>query len=226
MPAVDDRARSELRHLSARDAELSEHSAELRRLDEEVAAIRARAEMVDAFLSAYPEETARRASELRAAGQDLEHRRRELQDAEHAVSSADGDEAREHAERARIRAVDHVAVAQARVDRAQAAVSQIERDAAAVPAELPELLERAAGLPGLAPPADAQSLVGWASHAHAELFVALGQTDTQRERVIREANELASMLLGEETYGATVAQALARVDAHWVSSPGHVSESR
>jgi hypothetical protein len=44
--------------------------------------------------------------------------------------------------------------------------------------------------------------------------------------VIRESNELASMLLGEPTYGATVAQALARVEAHWTSSPGHVSESR
>ena len=70
------------------------------------------------------------------------------------------------------------------------------------------------------------SLVEWASHAHAELFVAAGQIDVQRERVIREANELASMLLGEPTYGATVAQALARVEVHWTSSPGHVSESR
>ena len=34
----------------------------------------------------------------------------------------------------------------------------------------------------------------------------------QRERVIREANELATMLLGEPAYGATVAQALARVE--------------
>jgi hypothetical protein len=56
------------------------------------------------------------------------------------------------------------------------------------------------------------SLVEWASHAHAELFVAAGQIDVQRERVIREANELATMLLGEPAYGATVAQALARVE--------------
>jgi hypothetical protein len=32
--------------------------------------------------------------------------------------------------------------------------------------------------------------------------------DMQRERLIREANELASMLTGEATYGSTAAQAL------------------
>jgi hypothetical protein len=56
-----------------------------------------------------------------------------------------------------------------------------------------------------------RDLVAWASRAHAELFVAAGQIAAQRERVIREANELASMLLGEPTYGSTVEQALARV---------------
>jgi hypothetical protein len=54
-------------------------------------------------------------------------------------------------------------------------------------------------------------LVQWASQAHAELFVAAGHIDGQREQVVREGNELASMLLGEPTYGSTVAQALGRV---------------
>jgi hypothetical protein len=58
------------------------------------------------------------------------------------------------------------------------------------------------------------SLIDWASRAHAELFVAAGQIDVQRERIIREANELASMLLGEPTYLTTVAQALTRVENH------------
>ena len=223
---MDDRARSELQHLSALDAELSERAAGLRGVDEEVAAIRTRGEVLDAFLAAYPDERARRASELQSADEDLADRRRELDEAERAAARAEDDEAREHAERARTRAVDHVAVAQARVDRARAAVSELERAAAAAPAELTELFERASRVAGVPPPQDARSIVSWASHAHAELFVALGQIDTQRELVIREANELASMLLGEPTYGATVAQALARVEAHWVSSPGHVSESR
>jgi len=60
-------------------------------------------------------------------------------------------------------------------------------------------------------PAGVRELVEWASHAHAELFVAAGQLDAQRDRVIREANELATMLLGEPTYGSSVAQLAQRV---------------
>ena len=69
-------------------------------------------------------------------------------------------------------------------------------------------------------------LIEWASSKHAELFVALGQLDTQRERVIREANELATALLGEPTFGSTPAQVLERVERYWTSSPGHVSDRR
>src|SRR5205809_779704 len=61
--------------------------------------------------------------------------------------------------------------------------------------ELPELEARARSMG--APDDD---LVEWAAGKHAELFVALGQLDTHRERVIREVNELATSLLGEPTF--------------------------
>jgi hypothetical protein len=223
---MDDRALGELRHLASRDSELAGRAGELRRIDDEAAAIRAGAEAVDAFLAAYPEEEGHLLSELAAAEQDVAGRRGELVEAEQALARAADDEARAHAEGARHRAADHVTVAQARVDRAEAALAELRRAATRCPAELSELYERAASLPGIAPPPEPSSLVDWASHAHAELFVASRQVDAQRERVIREANELASMLLGEPTYGATVAQALARAEAHCLSSPGHVSDRR
>ena len=62
-----------------------------------------------------------------------------------------------------------------------------------------------------APPEGVRELVEWASHAHAELFVAVRQLASERERLIREANELATSLLGEPTYGSTVAQLAERV---------------
>jgi DNA repair exonuclease SbcCD ATPase subunit len=223
---VDDRAVSELRQLAARDAELSARAGELRNRDAEVGAIRARVEQVEAFLVAFPEEERRREAELGTALADLEARRTELERAEQEVARADDPEARAHAESARARAADHVAVAQARIDRAKAALSELRHGAERAPAELAELFDRAAGTDGVTLPQDEQSLVDWASHARAELFVALGELDTQRELVIREANELATMLVGEPTYGTTPAQAVARVEAHWASSPGHVSESR
>ena len=223
---MDGRALSDLRQLAGRDAELAERADELRRLEEDVAAIRAAAEQIDAFLERLPEEERLRGAELAEAESDLAARRKQLAAADHDVERAGDDDARDHAEHARARAADHVAVAQARVDRAAAAVGDLQRDAQRLPAQLPALVARAREIRQTPPPRHESELVEWASHAHAELFVAARQIDAQRERTIREANELASMLVGEATYGATAAQALARAEAHWVSSPGHVSESR
>ena len=221
---MDERAVNELRRLAALDAELAESASTLRELDGTVATIRGRAEAIDAFFAAYPEAETNRGAELKEAQEELLRRRDELAAAQRTLAEAHEDEARIHAEHAVARALDHIAVAEDRLARARSAHDELERDAAALPRELDELEVRARAIPGV--PRFGSSLIEWASHAHAELFVAAGQIDVQRERVIRESNELASMLLGEPTYGATVAQALARVEAHWTSSPGHVSESR
>jgi chromosome segregation ATPase len=221
---VDERAVNELRRLAALDAELAERASALRGLDASVAALRGRAEAIDAFFAGYPEEEVRRGGELKEAQEKLARPHEELAAAQQTLAEVHDVDARAHAEHAVARALDHIAVAEDRSARAQSAYAELEHDAAALPRELVELEVRARAVPGVPPLST--SLVEWASHAHAELFVAAGQIDVQRERVIREANELASMLLGEPTYGATVAQALARVEAHWTSSPGHVSESR
>jgi cell division septum initiation protein DivIVA len=126
------------------------------------------------------------------------------------LAAASDDEAREHARHAVERALDHIAVAQSRLDRAEAARDGLEREVDELPRELEALAERARSTPQT--PQLGGSLVDWASRAHAETFVAAGRIDTERERIIREANELASMLLGEATYGSTPAQALARVE--------------
>jgi len=207
---VDERAVNELRRLAALDAELAESASALRELDGKVATIRGRAEAIDAFFAAYPEQRTHRSAELQDAQDELSRRRDELAAAQRTLAEAHEDEARIHAEHAVVRALDHVAVAEGRLARAQSGYDELEREAAALPRELDELEVRARAVESVPPPDS--SLVEWASHAHAELFVGAGQIDVQRERVIREANELASMLLGEPTYGATVAQALARVE--------------
>jgi chromosome segregation ATPase len=209
---VDERALNELRGLAELDATLSERAAALRELDRQVTGLRSRAEAIDAFFGAYPDEETRRRRELQEAENELERRRAELSDAQRRLEEAHDDEGRAHAEHAVARALDHIAVAESRGLRAQSAYDELEREATTLPAELDQLEARARGVPGVRQPGG--SLVDWASHAHSELFVAAGQVDTQRERVIREANELASMLLGEPTYGSTVAQALARVQHH------------
>ena len=68
-------------------------------------------------------------------------------------------------------------------------------------------------MPGLARPRVSRSgglysesgldgLLEWASRARAAILVARGGLETERERAVREANELAAAVLGEEL-GAT-----------------------
>jgi chromosome segregation ATPase len=213
---VDTRAVADLKELAERDDALAARSDELRELDTRVAALRARAEAIDVFFAADPEEEARLRQATAHAEAELDRRRAELAEAEQALAAARDREARERAESGVGRAHDHVSVAEAALHRARADADELERAASALPREVPELEQRAQAIAARAddvppPPAGVRELVEWASRAHAELFVAAGQLDAQRDRVIREANELATMLLGEQTFGSTVAQLAQRV---------------
>jgi chromosome segregation ATPase len=207
----------ELRELVRSDAELSGRGARLRDEDAVVARIRDRVAAIDSFFAALPDEEGRLGAAAAEAGRDLHRRREELAGAERELEEAHGEEERQLAESAVHRARDHVATADARLDRAQEARAQLAAEAAELRPELSRLEEQARSLAREhgelpVPASGAEALLEWASHARAELFVAAGQVDRQREQVIREANELASALLGEPTFGSTPAQALARVE--------------
>jgi hypothetical protein len=210
---------AELQALARRDAELRAESDRVRTVDASVAALRERAETLAAFFAGLPERRQRAETELAGTNGEVERRQRELREAEDELAQARGDEDRELAAHARERAADHLAVARAAADRAAAAREELEREAAEAPRELAALRAEAAllaGAPaGVPPPSDDDpaALVDWASRAHASLFVASGSLDAQRDRLVREASELGSLLLGEPTYGSTVEQVAARVEA-------------
>jgi hypothetical protein len=213
---VNQRAVHDLEQLAQRDRELADGADRLRGLDAHVAAIRVRAEAVDTFFAAYPDEERRRRAELDAAEAELERRRAEHAEAQRELDSARDEEARERGRHAAARASDHVSVAAAALERAASSAAELERDASSFPEEVPRLEERARAVAAESddvppPPKGVRELVAWASHAHAELFVAIRQVEGERERLIREANELATTLLGEPTYGSTVAQLAERV---------------
>jgi hypothetical protein len=215
---MDGRALAELHDLCSRDEELASAVARLRELETAVTQTRARAAAIDAFFAAYPAEESRAIAAVHSAAADLERRRDELAASEDDLASARNNEERDLAEKAFGRARDHVAVAEAGLLRAQTACEEHQRDAAELPTELSRLEAEARKISSSAPDlptpgVGAGALGAWASHAHAELFVGLSQLASQRERIIREANELASMLLGESTYGSTVAQTLRQVEA-------------
>jgi chromosome segregation ATPase len=215
---MDDRALAEVRRLDDLDRELAAAAGRLRVLAGEAESVRARADAIAAFFSTYPAEEQRLRRATAGARAELERRRSELERAEAELAAARSDEERAAASRAHARAREHKAMAEARVARALEEEAELERTAAAHTAEIPSLEERArrvtAEVPDLPPePTGLTELADWASRARANLFVAVGQLDAQRERVIREAAELGTAILGEPVYGATPAQVRRRVEA-------------
>ncbi len=213
--------------VSAEQAEAAE-SARLHSLDEAVAEVRARAEAIAGFFAAARDEEQRLRAAEADAHDDAVRRQAELATAEAELERATGETERQLTRLRVDHARDYVEVAAHVAERAAESRFAFDRRADDCTRELPRLEERAAALaaeiPESAPPGD--DLAEWASQAHSVLFVAAGQVDARRERAIREANELATSILGESTHGSTPAQALAQVERYWTSSPGHVSESR
>jgi DNA repair exonuclease SbcCD ATPase subunit len=208
----------DLHELDRLDAELRARADRLQTLDAEVASTRERAEAIDEFFAGYPDADTRLRQLLAEAQEELTDRRGERERAQERHDRARDEESRRLAARTLERAVDHAALAETRVARARSLHDSLEGEASALPAELERLAAHArtiaAELGDVPAPGDGpHALVEWASRAHATIFVATGSVDTQRERVIREANELGSLLLGEPTYGSTVAQVRTRVDA-------------
>lgn len=215
---VDERTVAALREVEQRHEELAAVACRLRSLDGEIASVRGRSEEIDVFFAGYPEAESRRREAVAATEAELQERERELDEARSSLKQARGDEAIAAAERVVDRARDHVSVAAERVARVAAAREELEREADLLPRELPGLAERAGAvaveLDGIDAPAETPlALIDWAARAHASLFVALAQVEGQRDRLVREASELATVLLGEPAFGATPGQIRARVEA-------------
>ena len=105
----------------------------------------------------------------------------------------------------------------ARVDRIAYARQTLLRSERAVRADVPNLVAEAEAVAGrlaelsrvsasgrALPGSSEDELVGWAARVHAALLVVRGQLDVKRDRLVREANELGSVVLGEELAGSSV----------------------
>jgi predicted nucleic acid-binding Zn-ribbon protein len=62
------------------------------------------------------------------------------------------------------------------------------------------------------PSDDLERLDEWASRVHASLLVVRGQLEGERDRLVREANELGSAVLGEQVAGSSVALVRRRLE--------------
>ena len=213
---MNSRALEELQALAHRDVELSGAIRELELVQHAVAHIRARFMAIDEFLATYSTEEQRLRDTLHEAEGGLVTRREDLEDAERTLAAAT-DEGREQARMAVGRAQDRVAAADARVLRGHQALEDLQRNKTDFSAELQRLESEARELS--APPSTLASpetgpgaLLVWATRANATLLVAHSQLAADRDWIIREASEIATMLTGVPTYGLTAAQALEQVE--------------
>lgn len=167
-------------------------------------------------------EMRRREREARAELAEAERRMEEV-----SSSRRGGDEARAQAQRELTRAREQLADAGAAVARMAARrdelvdserVLRAEADGLAVTAraiaaeirETPRVSESGREHPGIALP----DLVEWGARVHAALFVVRGGLESERERIVTEANTLGAAVLGEQVAGSSVALVRRRLELH------------
>jgi hypothetical protein len=202
--------------------------AELDGLAAEVELIRVEAAAAVDRLERLPGERAAVGTEREEGEAAVTGRREAHRQATEALAQAESgrDEAQAaEARRAEVRARDLLSSAERRAERARAEEERLEAEEQALAHGAEELDRRAAALaaelarrPGLpevtSPRGDAgpAGLAAWATETRAALFVARGRLASEREAVIRQANELGALVLGEPIVAASAADVARRVD--------------
>ncbi|HET7044528.1 MAG TPA: hypothetical protein VFI37_06730 [Gaiellaceae bacterium] len=211
------------RELEERDEHVAAAIGAVRELEGEVAEVRARAEGIAEIREGYPFERQRLAAGLESAREQLATREAEQAEAEADLARAKEGEEQAAARRAVTRTADAAASARRNVARSEDELGSLERAMEQAEAELPRLRERSRTLarrleelPRVTrvetDPDDLAALLDWGSRARAALFVAAGGLETEREQIVREANELGAAVLGEAALAASVATVRERIE--------------
>ncbi|HXH87402.1 MAG TPA: hypothetical protein VNI55_02190 [Gaiellaceae bacterium] len=209
--------------LEQRDEEVAERLATLAALNQGVDEVRGRADAVAAFRERLPADRAHLETAMAEAERELTEAREALARAHDAVERARSEDARTTARRHEAHAASDLHTTEERRDRLLARGKSIARESVEAESEAAELATKAAELaaaletaPRVASPVPPQAgldgVLDWAARAHAALFVARSGLETERERVVREANELAASVLGEPLYATSVATVRRRLE--------------
>jgi chromosome segregation ATPase len=203
------------RELEAEDTALAEAIARLDELRSAATGLRGRAEHAMDFLARLPGAREAAAQAVAEAEAELERRVGDLRNAEAELERASKEEAVLAARRAVVRTRDLAAGAERKLERLRGEAETLEEEARAVNTELPEL-DRVAGelatkLDGLPEPGTIGP-AAWAARAEAALFVARSGLEAQRERVVRQANELGASAFGEPLVSASVSLVRERLE--------------
>jgi hypothetical protein len=196
--------------------------AELDELRQEVGRIGVECERVRGRQEALPAEREEAGRTLVEAEREVEERRLSHEEAHAAAAAGDEPAAR----RAEVRAHDLLHSAKRRELHARAELElldheheQLAQEAVAVGRRATQIAARLAERPGLpdavghAPGDSLDGVVDWATEARAALLVAGSNLAAQRDAVIRQANELGALLLGEPLAARSPAAVLRQIEA-------------
>ncbi len=217
-----------LRELEQADETIAAELADADELYAAVEDLRRRALELQEFLARLPGERADAAEAVSSADRAREEAREAVRQAAAALAEMErrGDpEVLAEARRVEVAARDTLHVIERRAAAARDRAAAIEDRARAAEAETPALEHRAAELaatlarrsrvggdavaePGSGPAA----LAEWATGARAAVLVARSQIAAERDAVVRQANELAAVVLGEALPTLGAAEAVRRVE--------------
>ena len=216
---MDERALTLARTLERRDDELAVSTATVAELERETGALRTQVEELLDKLRGFPDEERDAVASVERAREAVERRQSELERALHELEAARsaGGEREEAAARAAERARERLAAAENRLARSEQRLAALRREVETAGRAEDELSRRAADLGerlGAAPRlahvgaprsgSGLEPLIEWLSRARAALQVERGSLETERERVVREANELGASALGEAVLATSV----------------------
>jgi chemotaxis protein MotB len=221
---------AEVAELEQRDAAVARELEEVQRLEERAGAVRSRAGEVRRALERLPaelDELARRRTSADAVEAAL---RSELEVAEGRVASLESSRRRraDELERARSEAAtarQALTDARAELERLAAADTELQAKGASLEQESGRLahdaadvaqdlraVERIMDAARREPGTTLDELDDWGGQVRSALFVVRGTLQTERERIVLEANALGSAVLGEELGASSVAVVRRRVE--------------
>jgi chromosome segregation ATPase len=218
------------RQLARRDEELARELEIVRDLNERAAAIRARAREIDDGLERIPAELAElealrheTESEIAGARTELEAAEARLAGLETSRRAKPGevDRARSETETARERLADAGAQLErlsASEDELRAEERALHEGAEALPSDAGRVADDIRGVARVAESARADpgssmgELEEWGARVRSALFVARGTLETERDRVVTEANALGTAVLGESLGASSVAVVRQRLE--------------
>jgi hypothetical protein len=223
MDAVPEDTVSYVRELERRDQELAAALEAVARVQASVDAIGESAERLRAFDERLPRDRAAAARAVERAEGELAAGRRDLAEAERAAGErrrADPtlQAAVEHARAAVQRAEEDSDSARARAAELERSAQEAKKDVRAKEDEAVTVARELAVAPRLAahapegPAGGLDGVLAWVARAQPALLLARSGLSAEREAVVREANELAAVVLSGELAPSSVAQIRDRVE--------------